>query len=90
MPLYNCQNCGDCSLAEIAYPCPESQCEKNQRNGPCGGSHDGQCEFADRECIWARAYERLKPYGEEGSMLMVRLYSTTMPFVGRAPGRTPF
>jgi methylenetetrahydrofolate reductase (NADPH) len=69
MPLYNCQNCGDCSLAEIAYLCPESQCEKNQRNGPCGGSHDGQCEFADRECIWARAYERLKPYGEEGSML---------------------
>ena len=69
VPLYNCKDCGDCSLPEIAYLCPESQCAKNQRNGPCGGSHDGLCEVADRECIWARAYERLKPYGEEASML---------------------
>ena len=69
MPLYNCQRLRDCSLAEIAYLCPESQCAKNQRNGPCGGSHDGMCEVADKECIWARAYERLKPYGEEDSML---------------------
>jgi methylenetetrahydrofolate reductase (NADPH) len=69
LPLYNCKDCGDCSLPEIAYLCPESQCAKNQRNGPCGGSHDGICEVAERECIWARAYERLKPYGEETSML---------------------
>jgi methylenetetrahydrofolate reductase (NADPH) len=69
LPLYNCKDCGDCSLPEIAYLCPESQCAKNQRNGPCGGSHDGLCEVAERECIWARAYERLKPYGEETSML---------------------
>jgi methylenetetrahydrofolate reductase (NADPH) len=69
VPLYNCKDCGDCSLPEIAYLCPESQCAKNQRNGPCGGSHDGLCEVAERECIWARAYERLKPYGEETSML---------------------
>jgi methylenetetrahydrofolate reductase (NADPH) len=69
VPLYNCKDCGDCSLPEIAYLCPESQCAKNQRNGPCGGSHDGLCEVTDRECIWARAYERLKPYGEETSML---------------------
>ena len=69
VPLYNCKDCGDCSLPEIAYLCPESQCAKNQRNGPCGGSHDGLCEVAERECIWARAYERLKPYGEESSML---------------------
>ena len=69
VPLYNCKDCGDCSLPEIAYLCPESQCAKNQRNGPCGGSHDGLCEVTDKECIWARAYERLKPYGEEASML---------------------
>ncbi len=69
VPLYNCKDCGDCSLPEIAYLCPESQCAKNQRNGPCGGSHDGLCEVTDRECIWARAYERLKPYGGETSML---------------------
>jgi methylenetetrahydrofolate reductase (NADPH) len=68
-PLFDCQDCGDCSLAEIAYLCPESQCAKNQRNGPCGGTRDGLCEVAEKECIWAQAYERLKPYGEEDTML---------------------
>jgi len=68
-PLFDCQDCGDCSLAEIAYLCPESQCAKNQRNGPCGGTREGLCEVSDKECIWARAYERLKPYGEEDTML---------------------
>ena len=69
IPLFDCRDCGDCSLPEIAYLCPESQCVKNQRNGPCGGSHDGDCEVPGRACIWARAYERLKPYGEDVSML---------------------
>jgi methylenetetrahydrofolate reductase (NADPH) len=69
-PLFDCQDCGDCSLAEIAYLCPESQCAKNQRNGPCGGTHDGLCEVTDKECIWARAYERFKPFGEEDTMLL--------------------
>jgi len=44
-------------------------CVKNQRNGPCGGSHDGECEIPGRACIWARAYERLKAYGEDATML---------------------
>jgi len=39
------------------------------RNGPCGGSRDGQCEVDDKECIWARAYERLKYYRESEGML---------------------
>jgi methylenetetrahydrofolate reductase (NADPH) len=69
VPLFGCQDCGDCSLAEIAYVCPESQCAKNQRNGPCGGTRDGLCEVYDSECIWSQAYERLKAYGEEDSML---------------------
>jgi methylenetetrahydrofolate reductase (NADPH) len=69
VPLFGCRDCGDCSLPEIAYLCPESQCVKNQRNGPCGGSSDGHCEVPGKECIWARAYERLKPYGEELTML---------------------
>jgi methylenetetrahydrofolate reductase (NADPH) len=68
-PLYDCRDCGDCSLPEIAYLCPESQCAKNQRNGPCGGSHDGRCEVGEGACIWALAYERLKPYGEADAML---------------------
>jgi methylenetetrahydrofolate reductase (NADPH) len=69
VPLFDCRDCGDCSLPDVAYLCPESQCMKNQRNGPCGGAHDGRCEVGDRPCVWAEAYRRLKPYGEEGSML---------------------
>jgi methylenetetrahydrofolate reductase (NADPH) len=69
VPLFGCKDCGDCSLPEIAYVCPESQCAKNQRNGPCGGTRDGLCEVYDTECIWSDAYERLKAYGEEESML---------------------
>jgi methylenetetrahydrofolate reductase (NADPH) len=69
VPLFKCRDCGDCSLPEIAYVCPESICAKNQRNGPCGGTRDGLCEVYDSECIWSQAYERLKAYGEEDEML---------------------
>ena len=68
--MYHCKDCGDCSLPEIAYLCPESQCAKNQRNGPCGGTRGGRCEvdgFGD--CIWLRAYERLKHEGRELTLL---------------------
>jgi methylenetetrahydrofolate reductase (NADPH) len=68
-PLFGCRDCGDCSLPDIAYVCPESACAKNQRNGPCGGTRDGLCEVYDTECIWSQAYERLKAYGEEEGML---------------------
>lgn len=66
---FNCQDCGDCSLPDVAYLCPESQCAKNQRNGPCGGTRDGQCEVGEKQCIWSLAYQRLKAYGEEEQML---------------------
>jgi methylenetetrahydrofolate reductase (NADPH) len=67
--MFGCKDCGDCSLPDIAYLCPESQCAKNQRNGPCGGTRDGKCEVHDFECIWARAYDRLKDDGHEQHML---------------------
>jgi len=68
--LYQCHDCGDCSLAETAFLCPESQCAKNQRNGPCGGTRDGMCEVDGiGECIWSRAYERLKADGSEQDLL---------------------
>jgi methylenetetrahydrofolate reductase (NADPH) len=69
--LFDCKDCGDCSLPNIAYLCPESQCAKNQRNGPCGGTREGRCEvegFGD--CIWLRAYERLKHDGQEQQLLV--------------------
>jgi methylenetetrahydrofolate reductase (NADPH) len=69
VPMFKCRDCGDCSLPDIAYVCPESICAKNQRNGPCGGTRDGLCEVYDTECIWSQAYERLKAYGEEEDML---------------------
>jgi methylenetetrahydrofolate reductase (NADPH) len=69
VPLFHCRDCGDCSLPDIAYVCPESICAKNQRNGPCGGTRQGLCEVYDTECIWSQAYERLKRYGEEETML---------------------
>jgi methylenetetrahydrofolate reductase (NADH) len=69
VPLFGCRDCGDCSLPDIAYVCPESQCAKNQRNGPCGGTREGLCEVYDTECIWSQAYDRLKAYGEEESLL---------------------
>ena len=68
--MFGCKDCGDCSLPDIAYLCPESDCAKNQRNGPCGGTREGTCEvdgFGD--CIWLRAYERLKHDGKEQALL---------------------
>ena len=68
--LFACKDCGDCSLPEIAYLCPESQCAKNQRNGPCGGTREGRCEVDGYgDCIWLRAYERLKHDGAEQTLL---------------------
>ncbi len=67
--MFKCKDCGDCSLPDIEYLCPESQCAKNQRNGPCGGTRDGLCEVADFECIWSRAYDRAKYEGHEQHML---------------------
>ena len=62
--LYGCRDCGDCSLPDCTYLCPVSACAKNQRNGPCGGSNEGVCETGEMDCIWIRAYERLKYYHE--------------------------
>jgi len=67
--MFQCRDCGDCSLPDIAFLCPESQCAKNQRNGPCGGTRDGRCEVEEFECIWSRAYDRLKAEGREQEML---------------------
>lgn len=67
--MFRCRDCGDCSLPEIAFLCPESQCAKNQRNGPCGGTRDGKCEVEDFDCIWSRAYDRLKYEGREQQLL---------------------
>lgn len=65
--LFDCMDCGDCALFDAAYVCPMSQCPKEQRNGPCGGSYEGWCEVypGEKKCIWVRAYNRLKKHREE-------------------------
>ena len=68
--IFECRNCGDCALFDVAYVCPMSQCPKEQRNGACGGSHEGWCEVYphERKCIWVQAYLRLKRYHEEAGL----------------------
>ena len=67
--MYGCEDCGDCNLPDCAYLCPRHACSKSGINGPCGGSAAGRCELDDKECFWARVYERLKAYGESEEML---------------------
>jgi methylenetetrahydrofolate reductase (NADPH) len=58
--LFHCRMCGDCTLAELTYICPQSGCPKNLLNGPCGGSRNMTCEvFPDRYCYWVRVYNRV-------------------------------
>ncbi len=68
--LFDCMDCGDCSLVDVAYLCPLSQCPKNQRNGPCGGSYHGWCEVypKERKCIWVKAYRRLRATHDEDTI----------------------
>ncbi len=65
-----CRRCGDCTLPEVAFLCPQSQCPKFLLNGQCGGSSEGWCEVfpGTRRCIFVRAYDRLKAYREEESL----------------------
>lgn len=72
--LFNCRECGDCSLPDITYLCPESQCSKNQRNGPCGGSDSDKCEVTKygKYCIWVKAYNRNKYFDKDKVKLLDR------------------
>jgi methylenetetrahydrofolate reductase (NADPH) len=65
--LFDCQECGDCALFDLAYLCPMAKCAKFQRNGPCGGSKNGLCEVdvdGTRKCVWVMAYDRLSSMGK--------------------------
>ena len=56
-PLFGCQACGNCVLGQMEYVCPQT-CPKSMRNGPCGGTKNGQCEVEDKTCIWVAVYDR--------------------------------
>jgi hypothetical protein len=39
-------------------------CPKNLRNGPCGGTFNGQCEVIPTQpCIWVSVYDTAKATG---------------------------
>jgi methylenetetrahydrofolate reductase (NADH) len=59
LPLFGCQTCGNCVLGPMEYVCPQT-CPKNMRNGPCGGTKNGQCEVVDKPCVWVAVFERAK------------------------------
>jgi methylenetetrahydrofolate reductase (NADPH) len=63
--MFDCQDCGDCTLSSLAYLCPQSGCAKYMLNGPCGGSRDGWCEVypGKKRCIYVKTYERLAAAG---------------------------
>jgi methylenetetrahydrofolate reductase (NADPH) len=57
-PVFGCQACGNCVLGLMEYVCPMT-CPKNMRNGPCGGTFNGQCEvIPEKPCIWVAVYDR--------------------------------
>jgi methylenetetrahydrofolate reductase (NADPH) len=59
-PVFGCQACGNCVLGLMEYVCPMT-CPKNLRNGPCGGTFNGQCEvIPEKACIWVAVYDRAK------------------------------
>jgi methylenetetrahydrofolate reductase (NADPH) len=61
--LFGCQACGNCVLGEMEYVCPMT-CPKNLRNGPCGGTLNGQCEvYPEKPCIWVSVYNRANAAG---------------------------
>ena len=56
--LFRCRMCGDCTLSEANFLCPQSGCPKKMINGPCGGSIKGFCEVYPKErlCFWVKSY----------------------------------
>ena len=68
--LYRCRHCGDCTLPELAFRCPQSGCAKNILNGACGGSRDGWCEVypGRKKCFYVEVYNRLKQSGLEKTL----------------------
>jgi methylenetetrahydrofolate reductase (NADPH) len=67
--MFGCRNCGDCTLAELGFLCPQNGCAKYLLNGPCGGSRDGWCEVypGRKKCLFVKVYERLKAVDRDGS-----------------------
>jgi len=83
--IYECRYCDDCALLEVFYVCPESQCPKGMRVGPCGGSRVNECceVFPEKYCIWRTIYWRAKNRGQRDKLRFIiaprdwKLYETS-------------
>jgi len=62
-PLFHCQECGDCTLWDFNYLCPQSQCAKYLLNGACGGSINSFCEVYPykKVCLYVRVLKQGNP-----------------------------
>jgi len=62
-PLFYCQECGDCTLWDFNYICPQSQCAKYILNGACGGSINSFCEVYHykKVCLYVRVLRQGDP-----------------------------
>lgn len=56
---FDCRACGQCVLNQTGLICPMT-CPKGLRNGPCGGTLNGECEvYPDKPCVWVRIHRRI-------------------------------
>ena len=69
--LFQCRNCGDCRIQDLAYLCPQSGCAKYMLNGPCGGSNNGWCEVypGQKKCFYVKMYRRLRKCNKLSELL---------------------
>lgn len=79
--VFDCHACGQCVLRETRMICPMT-CPKGLRNGPCGGTLDGECEvYPDKPCVWVRIHKRKGCRGGGPPPLLpspdARLYNTS-------------
>ena len=81
-----CRGCGDCVLAFTGGVCPVARCAKSLFNGPCGGSHNGQCEiYQTTPCAWALIYYRLKKLDKLHRLHKIRRPRDWRPAGGAGP-----
>ncbi|MDZ7839068.1 MAG: methylenetetrahydrofolate reductase C-terminal domain-containing protein [Actinomycetota bacterium] len=72
--MFDCRSCGQCILSTTGFVCP-MRCPKELRNGPCGGSQDGQCEVdSGKRCVWNEIFE-----GTEALNRINMLYGFQVP-----------
>ena len=79
--MFDCHVCGQCVLDKTHLICPMS-CPKGLRNGPCGGTLNGECEvYPDKPCVWVQIYKRSQKPAEKLPLLIrspdARLFNTS-------------